>query len=108
MEVTLMNNGKTKDVLSIVAHHNKNFYMVSVRKEVIEEMPDGSFLRSFDAMSKNNFSFKIFEGRKSNKKLQKLENLLQYYSEYLLGLWHNKKYDEMKKFIIDSAKKFLF
>ena len=108
MEVTLMNNGKTKDILSIVAYHNKNFYMVSVRKEVIEETPDGSYLRTFDSVSENNFSFKIFEGRKSNKKLQKLENLLQYYSEYLLDLWYNRKYDEMKNFIIDSAKKFLF
>lgn len=109
MEVTLMNHGKTKDILSIVAYHNKNFYMVSVRKEVIEETPDGSCLRMFDAVSENNFSFKIFEGRKSNKKLQKLENFLQYYAEYLLGLWYNRKYDEMKNFIIDSAKKiFIF
>lgn len=91
LETNVLGEEKTvQDVLSIEPSHYNGKYKVTVNKE---EVKNG--FRSFLLFADGNFNVTVGSGRKSAKKLEKLEQYINRNKEELVSMWKAKKYQLM-------------
>ena len=88
--ITLEKTDEKSVNLVIEPKHSDGMYKVYVRKETIEGM--FSTWMTFD---NGNFYVTIGQGRKSQKKLNTIENYINSNSNLLKGMWLDNKYREM-------------
>lgn len=94
MEILLENNS----VLDIHISHNKGEYNLYVHKKK-ERAVDGVVIVEYSPFDEGNFSCTLLEGRKSGKKLEKMNAILLNKKDVLLDLWQNKQYDTICRYV---------
>lgn len=85
-----------KEVLTMEIKHYNGVYKLSVLKENIcrnNEM--GYTSRQFTVFADGNFNTKLGVGRKSAKKLEMLENLVEENKEEMTNLWKDGQYQTL-------------
>ena len=88
--ITLKEEDEKVTNLVIKPMHSNGVYKVHVRKETIE----GNF-STWMPFDNGNFNVTIGQGRKSQKKLDTIENYINSNSNLLKDMWLNNKYSEM-------------
>lgn len=101
MQVKL--NDKNEYLVAEVVHRNGQ-YRLSVHKEFQKDYGDGVIMRQFTPFADGNFITTLFEGRKSSKKLEKLNNLLETNKKIITDFWTNGKYGNLV-YYVDSLVK---
>ena len=96
MQVKL--NDKNEYLVAEVVHRNGQ-YRLSVHKEYQKDYGDGVIMREFTPFADGNFTAKLFEGRKSSKKLAHFENLLNSNSSLITKMWLGGNYKELCNYI---------
>lgn len=76
--------------LSMEGTHYNGTYKVIVTKEDIQD----GFIMSMP-FARGNFNIRLADGRKSQKKLDKLNNYLEANKESLVSLWKEEQYQDM-------------
>ena len=90
--ITLKEENEKVTNLVIKPMHSNGFYKVHVRKETIE----GNF-STWMPFDNGNFNVTIGQGRKSQKKLNIIENYINSNSNLLKDMWLHNKYSEMAR-----------
>ena len=88
--ITLEKTDEKSVNLVIKPMHSNGVYKVHVRKETIE----GNF-STWMPFDNGNFNVTIGQGRKSQKKLNTIENYISNNSNLLKDMWLDNKYHEM-------------
>lgn len=88
--ITLEKTDEKSVNLVIEPMHSNGVYKVHVRKETIE----GNF-STWMPFDNGNFNVTIGQGRKSQKKLNTIENYINSNSNLLKDMWIDNKYREM-------------
>ena len=101
MQVKL--NDKNEYLIAEVVHRNGQ-YRLSVHKEFERTFEDGVVMREFMPFADGNFGFHLFDGRKSSKKLEKLNALLETNKKVITDFWVNGKYNNLC-YYVDSLVK---
>ena len=89
---------KNEYLVAEVVHRNGQ-YRLSVHKEYQKDYGDGVIMREFTPFADGNFTAKLFEGRKSSKKLAHFENLLNSNSSLITKMWLGGNYKELCNYI---------
>ena len=96
MQVKLNDNNEY--LVAEVVHRNGQ-YRLSVHKEYQKDYGNGVIMRKFTPFADGNFTAKLFEGRKSSKKLAHFENLLNSNSSLITKMWLGGNYKELCNYI---------
>ena len=96
MQVKL--NDKNEYLVAEIVHRNGQ-YRLSVHKEFEKDYGDGVIMREFTPFADGNFTTTLFEGRKSSKKLEKLNSLLETNKKIITDFWTNGKYSSLFAFV---------
>ena len=83
-------NEQVTERLSLEVKHYDGLYRLNVVKESVER----GFV-SFLLFAEGNFNYTITQGRKSQKKLDKLNQIIEANKDELTTLWKNKEYKSM-------------
>ena len=86
------------DRLSMEVRHYNGLYRLCVTKETVER----GFVQ-FLVFAKGNFNYTVTTGRKSQKKLNTLNTILETHKEKLTELWKAEKYQDMCRLVQDMA-----
>ena len=89
---------KNEYLVAEVVHRNGQ-YRLSVHKEYQKDYGDGVIMREFTPFADGNFTAQLFEGRKSSKKLAKLNSLLETNKKIITDFWTNGKYSNLVVFV---------
>lgn len=89
---------KNEYLVAEVVHRNGQ-YRLSVHKEYQKDYGNGVIMREFTPFADGNFTAKLFEGRKSSKKLAHFENLLNSNSSLITKMWLGGNYKELCNYI---------
>lgn len=87
-----------KYVLDMHISHNKGKYNLYVHK-VKEHNLGGITISEYSPFDEGNFCFTLLEGRKSSKKLEKMNTILFNKKDVLLDLWQNKQYNTICSYV---------
>ena len=87
-----------KEVLEIKITHSNGFYNCFIHKSLIS----GNFSETM-LFAQGNFWFKISQGRKSQKKIDKLRNFVFENQEQLKNLWLQGNYNQMINLIREKG-----
>lgn len=96
------NNNLTYEQLSMKAMHINGLYRFSVSKETITE-ENGFICTQFIPFAGGNFNYTVASGRKSQKKLDILNQIIEENQEKLTELWKNEQYQTMCSLLKDIA-----
>lgn len=96
MNIILKKEGNKEEVLNIEATHNEGRYSVILKKEIIE-YKNGYFTKTFAPFSQGNFRIFLFEGRKSQKKINKINFFIDLKKDEILNLWNNNNIKKIVK-----------
>lgn len=99
MKIPLNNNS----ALDIHISHIKGKYNLYVHKEKTRVV-DGVEFVEYLPFAEGNFCFTLLEGRKSSKKLEKMNAILSNKKDFLLDFWQNKKYKVLCQYVLDLIK----
>lgn len=99
MKILLKNNS----ALDIHISHIKGKYNLYVHKEKTRVV-DGVEFVEYSPFDEGNFCATLLEGRKSGKKLEKMNAILSKNKEFLLDFWQNKKYKVLCQYVFDLVK----
>ena len=102
-EVTKDNGNTEQDRLSMEVKHFDGKYTLSVQKETVTKRKEGWSSISFILFEKGNFNYGLSLGRKSQKKLDKLNLIIENNKDTLTELWLNDKFVEMGKLVQSNA-----
>lgn len=94
MNIILKKECNKEEVLNIEAMHNEGRYSVILKKEVIE-YKEGYFTKTFSPFAKGNFKIYLFKGRKSQKKLNKINFFIDLKKDEILKLWTKNQIKEI-------------
>jgi len=94
MKVALENNF----VLDIHISHSEGEYNLHVQKER-ERKLGGITISEYSPFDEGNFYFTLLEGRKSSKKLEKMNAILADKKDILLDYWQNKQYNTLCRYV---------
>ena len=86
------------DYLCIETGHNDGKYRLSVNKETHKGM-----FKEFLPFANGNFSVRIGLGRKSAKKLDKLNNIIENTKEQITELWKQGKYNDIVSLVLNKC-----
>lgn len=89
---------KNEYLVAEVVHRNGQ-YRLSVHKEYQKDYGDGVIMREFTPFADGNFTAKLFEGRKSSKKLEKLNNLLETNQKIITDFWVSGNYGNLVYYV---------
>lgn len=94
-KVLLNKVGNNKEeVLDLQVIHRLGSYVFTVSKKFIE-YKDNCSITTIIPFASGNFNYKITKGRKSQKKLDLLNNIIEENKHTLLGLWTSAEYKAM-------------
>lgn len=99
MKIPLSNTSN----LDIYIFHRKGEYNLYVYKEK-PRIVDGVEFVEYCPFDEGNFCFTLLEGRKSGKKLEKMNAILSSKKDFLLDFWQNKKYKVLCQYVFDLVK----
>ena len=103
-EEVLKDNGNTEqDRLSIEAKHFDGMYKLSVQKETVTNYKEGWSSVSTLLFANGNFLYRLSAGRKSQKKLDKLNTIIENNKSTLTDLWLQEKFMEMGNLVKEQA-----
>ena len=94
MKIPLNNDSN----LEIHISHSKGKYNLYVHKEKTR-IVDGVEFVEYCPFDDGNFCFTLLEGRKSSKKLEKMNAILLSKKDFLLDFWQNKKYTVLCQYV---------
>ena len=94
MKIPLNNDSN----LDIHISHSKGEYNLYVYKEKNRTV-DGVEFVEYTPFDEGNFCTTLLEGRKSSKKLEKMNAILLNKKDFLLDFWRNKKYNVLCKYV---------
>ena len=86
------------DRLSMEVKHYNGLYRLCVTKETVER----GFVQ-FLVFAKGNFNYTITQGRKSQKKLDTLNQIIEDNKETLNSLWLEDKFQDMCQLVHEQA-----
>lgn len=86
------------DRLSMEVKHYNGLYKLCVTKETVER----GFVQ-FLFFARGNFNYTITQGRKSQKKLDTLNKIIEDNKEELNNLWLSDKYQDMCQLVREQA-----
>ena len=86
------------DRASMEVKHYNGFYRLCVTKETVER----GFVQ-FLVFAKGNFNYTITQGRKSQKKLDTLNKIIEDNKEELNSLWLADKFQDMCQLVHEQA-----
>lgn len=86
------------DRLSMEVKHYNGLYRLCVVKETVER----GFVE-FLVFARGNFNYTITTGRKSQKKLNTLEKIVEDNKDTLLNLWLEDKFQDMCQLVHEQA-----
>ena len=86
------------DRLSMEVSHYNGLYRLCVTKETVER----GFV-SFLIFARGNFNYTITQGRKSQKKLDTLNQIIEDNKDTLNSLWLEDKFQDMCKLVHEQA-----
>ena len=95
MKIPLNNNSS----LDIHISHSKGKYNLYVHKEKTR-IVDGVEFVEYSPFDEGNFCFTLLEGRKSSKKLEKMNAILSNKKDFLLDFWQDKKYNVLRQYVL--------
>ena len=84
--------------LDIHISHSKGKYNLYVHTEKTR-IVDGVEIVEYCPFDDGNFCFTLLEGRKSSKKLEKMNAILLNKKDFLLDFWQNKKYNVLCQYV---------
>ena len=96
MQVKL--NDKNEYLVANIKHINGR-YVFFIHKEFEKDYGNGLIMREFIPFADGNGKFTLFEGRKSSKKLEKLNSLLETNKKIITDFWTNGKYGNLVVFV---------
>ena len=91
-----LNNDYT---LAIHISHSKGKYNLYVHKEKTR-IVDGVEFVEYCPFDEGNFCATLLEGRKSSKKLEKMNAMLLNKKDFLLDFWKDKKYNVLCQYVL--------
>ena len=95
---------KKQDVLVMEVSHNTPNYTLRVRKET-HTLHNGYNMTEFMPFADGNFSYRVTQGRKSEKKLNILDSILNSNKETFVNLWKNGQYKTLvETYALEVAK----
>ena len=94
MKIPLNNDSN----LDIHISHSKGKYNLYVYKENTR-IVDGVEFVEYSPFDEGNLCFTLLEGRKSSKKLEKMNAILLNKKDLLLDFWQNKKYNVLCQYV---------
>ena len=94
MKIPLNNDSN----LDIHISHSDGKYNLYVYKEKTR-IVDGVEFVEYSPFDDGNFCFTLLEGRKSSKKLEKMNAILLKKKDSLLDFWRNKKYNVLCQYV---------
>ena len=92
------NNEQVTDRLSMEVKHYNGLYRLCVIKETVER----GFVQ-FLVFARGNFNYTITQGRKSQKKLDILNQIIEDNKDELTSLWLEDKYKDMCELVSIKA-----
>lgn len=95
-------NNLTYEQLNMKVVHINGLYRFSVSKETITE-ENGFISTQFIPFAGGNFNYTITSGRKSQKKLDTLNQIIEDNQKKLVDFWKNAQYQAMCGFLKDIA-----
>lgn len=95
MKIPLNNNSS----LDIHISHSNGKYNLYVHKEKTR-IVDGVEFVEYCPFDDGNFCFTLLEGRKSSKKLEKMNAILLNKKDFLLDFWQDKKYKVLCQYVL--------
>lgn len=96
MQVKL--NDKNEYLVANIKHINGR-YVFFIHKEFEKDYGNGVVMREFMPFADGNGKYTLFEGRKSTKKLEHFENLLNSNSSLITKMWLGGNYKELCSYI---------
>lgn len=87
-------NSTEYDRLNMEVKHMNGYYSFIVRKETVENQ-NGWQSVQFTVFADGNFRYTLTTGRKSQKKLDKFNGIVEEHKDELTELWHAGKYNDM-------------
>lgn len=101
-EKTVINGKEEQEVLVLKVVHYNGMYRFRCTKET-NRIENGYTCCEFIPFAKGNFNYTVTTGRKSQKKLSILNNILETHKEKLTELWKSERYQDMCKLVSDVA-----
>ena len=101
-EKRIIDGKEEQEVLILKVVHYNGLYRFRCNKET-NRIERGYTCREFIPLAKGNFNYTVTTGRKSQKKLNILNNLLETHKEKLTELWKAEKYQDMCRLVSDIA-----
>lgn len=94
MMIELEKQENQKKVLAVEVDAYDKKYVFRVRQETLIKR-DGYTIRKFGCFQEGNFNFTLNYGRKSQKKLDTLNDFIKEKSNILLDMWKQGKHKDM-------------
>ena len=91
-------NEQVTDRLSMEVSHYNGLYRLCVKKETVER----GFVQ-FLVFARGNFNYTVTSGRKSQKKLNTLNQIIEDNKDTLLNLWLEDKFQDMCQLVQEQA-----
>ena len=101
-EKRIIDGREEQEVLVLKVVHCNGLYRFSCNKET-NRIEMGYTCCEFIPLAKGNFNYTVTTGRKSQKKLNILNNILETHKEKLTELWKTEKYQDMCRLVSDIA-----
>ena len=95
MKIPLNNDSN----LDIYISHSKGKYNLYVHKEKTH-IVDGVEFVEYSPFDEGNFCATLLEGRKSSKKLEKMNAIISSKKDFLLDFWKDKKYNVLCQYVL--------
>lgn len=99
MKIPLSNDSN----LDIHISHSKGKYNLYVYKEKTRSV-DGVEIVEYCPFDDGNFCVTLLEGRKSSKKLEKMNASILKKKDFLLDFWQDKKYKVLCQYVLSIVK----
>ena len=93
------NDLQEKDYLVLKIRHSDGVYILTVTKET-ENTSRGYGIREFLLFAEGNFNATLSRGRKSQKKLDTYNRIVENNKEHYTELWKNGKYADIYQDVI--------
>lgn len=101
-EKRIIDGKEEQEVLVLKVVHYNGMYRFRCNKET-NRVADGYTCCEFIPFAKGNFNYTVTTGRKSQKKLNTLNTILETHKEKLTELWKAERYQDMCNLVSDMA-----
>lgn len=101
-EKRIMDGKEEQEVLVLKVVHYDGMYRFQCNKKT-NRVENGYTCCEFIPFAKGNFNYTVTTGRKSQKKLNTLNTIIEVHKEKLTELWKAEQYQDMCRLVQDMA-----